>query len=208
MDYSHGKSALKPYLPIIIASVAAILLIGTAIAYAVATAQHSEDANRTGETTQNETAGESNDTQQEDEAIPGSDADEGQRAADSPDSAKEQPAADSTAEQSPGAALESEPTTSDYLLPESDSRYYSEAELTSLSDWELYVARNEIFARHGRIFDNQDLREYFESQSWYEPRYTPEEFDALGDTAVNEYERANSQAILTLERNRGSQYAL
>ena len=53
VDYSHGKSALKHYLPIIIASVAAILLIGAAIAYAVATAQHSEDANRTGETAQN-----------------------------------------------------------------------------------------------------------------------------------------------------------
>ncbi len=208
VDHSHWKSALKPYLPIIIASAVAILLIGAAIAYAVTTTQHSEDANRTGETAQSETAGESSDAQQEDEAIPGSDADEGQRAADSPDSAKGQAAADSTAEQSPGTALESELTASDYLLPESGSRYYSEAELTSLSDWELYVARNEIFARHGRIFDNQDLREYFESQSWYEPRYTPEEFDALGDTAVNDYERANSQAILTIERNRGSQYAL
>ena len=49
VDYSHWKSALKPYLPIIIASAVAILLIGAAIAYAVTTTQHSEDANRTGE---------------------------------------------------------------------------------------------------------------------------------------------------------------
>lgn len=44
----------------------------------------------------------------------------------------------------------------------------------SLSD--LYLARNEIFARHGRMFDDEWLQSYFNSQSWYQPLYSPSEF--------------------------------
>lgn len=59
---------------------------------------------------------------------------------------------------------------------------------------------------NGRMFSNEDLKNYFEAKSWYEPRYTPEEFDSLGDGAINEYEKANSQTILSIEQARNSQY--
>lgn len=91
-----------------------------------------------------------------------------------------------------------------YVLPGSDSRYYSASELNDLSNYELYLARNEIFARHGREFKNQDLRDYFGSMSWYAPRYSGEEFDAMD--LLNDYEKKNADTMLSIEQKRGSSY--
>lgn len=95
-------------------------------------------------------------------------------------------------------------SSSDYILPDSSSRLYSTSELSGLSDWELYVARNEIYARHGRTFQKDDLQSYFDGQSWYTPLYSPEEFDSLG--LLNSTEQQNAATILSLEQSRGSQY--
>ena len=38
-----------------------------------------------------------------------------------------------------------------YILPDSDSRYYSASELAGLTDEQLVLARNEIYARHAPI---------------------------------------------------------
>ncbi len=89
----------------------------------------------------------------------------------------------------------------DYVLADSDTRLYTAGELESLSDWELEIARNEIYARHGREFSNEALREYFEGQPWYEPRYSAEEFDAL-DGVLNQTEVANAELILSIEQSR------
>ncbi len=99
---------------------------------------------------------------------------------------------------------EETPEASDYVLPESDSRYYTEDELEGLSTLELYYARNEIFARHGRTFNNEDLNEYFGSQPWYHGEYSPEDFDSW--FAPNEYEKANAALIGEVERELGSPY--
>ncbi|MBM4178106.1 MAG: YARHG domain-containing protein [Ignavibacteria bacterium] len=40
-------------------------------------------------------------------------------------------------------------------------------DLEGYSAQELLLMRNEIFARHGFIFQSSDLREHFENQSWY-----------------------------------------
>lgn len=92
---------------------------------------------------------------------------------------------------------------SDYILPESASRAYSESELSSMSDYELYLARNEIYARHGRRFKNEDLQSYFGSKSWYNPSVDPGDFD---QSVFNEAERANIKTIKGIEKSRGSQY--
>lgn len=52
----------------------------------------------------------------------------------------------------------------EYILPDSDSRAYTYDELSSLSNDELRLAINEIYARHGRIFDAADLQNYFNSK--------------------------------------------
>ena len=90
--------------------------------------------------------------------------------------------------------------TDDYILPECATRYYDPNELEGISFDELYIARNEIYARHGRTFKNEKLNEYFQSKSWYTPLYTPEEFDKMGDSVFNEYEIANRNILLELEK--------
>ena len=65
---------------------------------------------------------------------------------------------------------------SEYILPESNVRLLTEADLSGLSKEELRLARNEMFARYGMIFGVEDLDSYFASKSWYEPKYSSEDF--------------------------------
>ena len=86
-----------------------------------------------------------------------------------------------------------------YILEDSDIRYVTEDEVASLSPEEIRLAKNEIYARHGRIFDSEDLQEYFESQSWYYGEIAPEDFD---ESVLNEYERANIDLLVSYEQVR------
>lgn len=101
---------------------------------------------------------------------------------------------------------ESREDSSTYILPDSGSHRYTAGELSDLSDWELYLARNEIFARRGREFRNEDLQRYFESQSWYTPTYSPDDFDARSGSILSYTEQRNAATILELEQARGSAY--
>ena len=83
-----------------------------------------------------------------------------------------------------------------YSIPDSSTRYLTRAELEVLSSEQLRYVRNEIYARHGRIFTSPDLREYFESQDWYHGTIQPEDFR---DTMLNEIERANVRLITEIE---------
>ena len=97
-----------------------------------------------------------------------------------------------------------EPETADaseYVLPESNVRAYDASELESLSDHDLFLARNEIYARHGYVFEAGELSEYFSSKSWYHPT------DVFNEGDISEIERQNVSTILALEHERGSQYA-
>lgn len=85
---------------------------------------------------------------------------------------------------------------SDYVLPESDTKYYMLKEIAKLSPEELRIARNEIYARHGREFDSQDLKNHFQSKEWYDPTVPADEFD---ENVLNEYEKANIDTILQAE---------
>lgn len=90
-----------------------------------------------------------------------------------------------------------------YILPESATRTYSASELSAYSNWELYLARNEIYARHGRLFQNADLQEYFNSQPWYHGTISPNSFD---DSVLSSTEAANANTIKSVEASRGSSY--
>lgn len=105
----------------------------------------------------------------------------------------------------PEAAPQDDELSGEYVLADSSVHRYTTDELSSLSDWELYLARNEIYARHGREFSNADLRRYFEGTTWYQPSYTPEEFDAASGI-LSGVEQANIDTILSLEQDRGSAY--
>lgn len=96
-------------------------------------------------------------------------------------------------------------STGDYLLAQSDTRIYSSAELEKLSTDELWLARNEIYARHGRGFSDSTLQTYFDEKTWYRQTYTPEEFDELPNQ-LNATEQANADAIYAIEESRGSSH--
>ena len=64
----------------------------------------------------------------------------------------------------------------DYFMPASGTRYLTSRDLQGLSKNELSLALNEIFARHGYIFDLNELLEYFYATNWYVPTYIPEAF--------------------------------
>ena len=81
---------------------------------------------------------------------------------------------------------------SEYILPNSDSEYVSTDEIDELSARDKRLAINEIYARHGRKFDNAEIREYFESQSWYDGTIDAEDFD---ESVLNKYEQANIKKI-------------
>lgn len=86
-----------------------------------------------------------------------------------------------------------------YVLPDSATRVYSVSELSGLSSWQLMIARNEIYARHGRGFNDAEVRSYFQNQSWYQQRYTAEEFDAMASTILSSIEQQNIANILEVE---------
>lgn len=116
--------------------------------------------------------------------------------------------AETTFEYVPVDAVDSFATqahTDDYVLADSASRVYSESELEQMSLWELYLARNEIFARHGRGFKNQDLVEHFATRTWYSEQYTPEEFDALPNQ-FSKIELENIETMHAVETAHNSPY--
>lgn len=90
--------------------------------------------------------------------------------------------------------------TNEYILPESNTKYLTKFELQGLTKEECRLARNEIYARHGRIFNDESLQEYFQSLSWYSPMIQPEDFD---ENTLNEYEIANRDLIVEYEIEQG-----
>ncbi|MDM5238133.1 YARHG domain-containing protein [Bacillus cereus] len=54
-----------------------------------------------------------------------------------------------------------------FIFPDSDIRKLTSADLRYLSKEQLKIARNEIYARHGHIFQTKDMQAYFSKQSWY-----------------------------------------
>ena len=95
------------------------------------------------------------------------------------------------------AASESD---SEYLLADSDSRYLTEDDLAGFTAEQCRLARNEIYARHGRRFKDPALQRYFDSLSWYDGTI---EADAFNDSVFNSYERANCSLIIDYEREHG-----
>lgn len=93
----------------------------------------------------------------------------------------------------------------EYLLPDSDSRLLTEADLDSLTWEELCLARNEIFARYGRKFTTPEIDRYFSEKSWYHGTISPGDFS---DSLLSETERANVQTIIAYEKKHygGSYY--
>ncbi|MDO4265731.1 MAG: YARHG domain-containing protein [Eubacteriales bacterium] len=86
----------------------------------------------------------------------------------------------------------------DYILPDASVYAYPEELLSSLSSEELRVARNELYARHGRAFRDETLRAYFEGKAWYQAKASA----VSDDSILNSFEKENLKRILRTEQRR------
>lgn len=84
----------------------------------------------------------------------------------------------------------------DYIFPDSAERFMEKEELYGIDHETLRKGRNEVYARHGRKFDDVRLQEYFDSKYWYEGTAEP---DAFNEDVMNEYEKDNIQLIKDAE---------
>lgn len=128
-------------------------------------------------------------------------------------SAADTSAASTSAASSSAASISAQTSTpaprgssSDYVIPDSDRTSYTADDIKAmnLSVDELWYARNEIYARHGRKFQNETLQAYFNSKPWYTPEYSPDEFD--DSVQLSSVERANAAAIKSVEQSMGSNH--
>ena len=81
-----------------------------------------------------------------------------------------------------------------YMIPVSNILPITREDLVNMSDNELWIARNEIFARHGRKFLNDYLQNYFDSCSWYVPVE-----DKVDEGLLNQIEKDNLDLIIAME---------
>ncbi|MGE3872827.1 MAG: YARHG domain-containing protein [Parvibaculaceae bacterium] len=77
------------------------------------------------------------------------------------------------------------------IFPQSSEAALSEADLAGKDSATLRLARNEIFARHGRIFNDPALKAHFEKFGWYRP--------ATYEPALNAIEKENVALIRQFE---------
>ena len=96
------------------------------------------------------------------------------------------------------AIAETEALEEEYVIPGSDSRYLTDADVEGLDLDQIRLAINEIYARHGRAFQTEDLNEYFSSKSWYTPLYSADGFAAIEDSVMNDYEKENIKFLAAI----------
>ena len=81
-----------------------------------------------------------------------------------------------------------EPTDADLDMgryPYTSLRKLTHADVAYLSPRDLKIMRNEIFARHGYIFQTNDMKQYFSKQSWYRPTTTNVQLSSIEQYNVN-----------------------
>lgn len=61
--------------------------------------------------------------------------------------------------------------TVDGIYPQASQRILNSSDISGLDADDLKIMRNEIFARHGYIFETSDMKAYFERQTWYQGRF-------------------------------------
>lgn len=82
------------------------------------------------------------------------------------------------------------------LQPTSSEQELSEEMLRYSSPLLLELERNEIYARHGYIFETDYLTRYFSEKSWYEPTTPADQFD---ESVLNDVERANVELLRRIQ---------
>ncbi|HEX8560347.1 MAG TPA: protein kinase [Pyrinomonadaceae bacterium] len=71
------------------------------------------------------------------------------------------------------------------------------SELSGLTAAQLRLLRNTVYARYGRVFREDDLKQHFASRPWYKPR------DGYSDRLLTTSDRANADLFKAFEDNGG-----
>lgn len=88
-----------------------------------------------------------------------------------------------------------------FIFYDSDKRYLKESELDSLTEAEVRIALNEIYARRGYKFSKSpDMIQHFNNCSWY--RGTQESMEAAA-AFFNDFERKNVDLLVKYECKHG-----
>ena len=85
-----------------------------------------------------------------------------------------------------------------YVLLTSSMLPIEDYQLMNLSNNSLWIARNEIFARHGKVFENTYLDSYFRTCSWYQPIEGKTE---VPEIELSQIELDNLEKIMKAEKN-------
>lgn len=91
----------------------------------------------------------------------------------------------------------------EYILPTSSLFPLDPVMLGDFSDNTLWIARNEIYARHGRQFTNGYLQQYFNRCTWYEGEIPPQEFQ---ESVLSQVERDNLKLLSAAEKEYDRQH--
>lgn len=119
----------------------------------------------------------------------------------------ETPTATPTPEPTPEPTKEAEETKEpkpdksddDYILPNSSNIFITTLDLKDLTDEELELAKNEIYAREGYIFEDASLDNYFNQKDWYEGTILSSDFT---EDNLNKIEKHNIEVIEKAQSNR------
>ena len=84
-----------------------------------------------------------------------------------------------------------------YFIENCDLVYFTEADIQDFDLEMCLYARNAVFAKSGRKFQNQELQTYFGKYSWYVPCIEPEDFT---NDMLNRKQLANVELVQNLER--------
>lgn len=77
----------------------------------------------------------------------------------------------------PAPAVQVQAAVGEYILEESSTRLLTAEDIRGLDTYWRQMAINEIYARHGRLFDWPDVQTYFDEMSWYVGSIAPGDFD-------------------------------
>ena len=88
----------------------------------------------------------------------------------------------------------------DYFIYNSDSMYFTEADIAGFDARMCRLARNGIYAKMGRKFKDAELSNFFSQYYWYYPTIEAENFS---DRLLNAYQVSNRDLIVSYERKHG-----
>lgn len=107
---------------------------------------------------------------------------------------------DSSASDNAEAAEVAMEDSNGYILPDSASRKLKKSDLAGMTAQQLSYAKNEIYARHGRVFKSSELQDYFNEKDWYEKN------DDFKDEDLSKKEAENTKFIAAYQKDNDLEY--